>query len=326
MKKILWCTVLISIFLCGCSKNNRTDIEINRIKENIESEKNSEQIEQMQYSTEFATNLYKHVVDETTGESKYGLLLGENITYSGKNIELGADLYVNMGNDRYTDIPLLCMLLLDGKMIPFSIDNKEEADIQYISIQNGEEKMYPLNFKPVGVSDTEIKKLLFIAIPFYNYENTTIFENDILYCEKNIVSLAGELVSEDYESGIGYFIERDLEKIYNKSLKEISEYNGELTDYIIQNDDSKIYYMGDYDSGEYETFLFCDGQLYGGFDNRYYLKWSKAEEGYVNKEIDMGSVNSGRHILFTMTVCFNDDGGVRAVVKAINKEVIVNET
>lgn len=326
--KIRFCYIfllLAVIWNCtGCNSEPRGS----ETKENIGNRDTEQEVTSAdrQYSTEFATNIYKCVVNPATGQKKYALYLGENIVYSGEPLEIGVKLYAKMGDSSYDKIPVLCMLILDGKMIPFSLDGDENGMLHTLTIKNAAEGMYSVIFTPYGVSGQEPKQLLFMAIPFYDKKEVTIFENDILACQKKIISEGGELPPEIYEPGSGYIFTEDLYSIYQKNIQDISDHAGEVMDYIIQSDNGELHYTADtaYEPGQYLTILVCDGELYNGFDDRPYLLWEKKEGGYMDKQIKTEGLTKGKHTIFAVTVDFTNDNFCM-VRKAMNTEVGINE-
>jgi hypothetical protein len=302
--------------LGGCSEKEEVEnVSIHHDEETVTEEK--------MYMSNFSINFEKIVVDEESGETKYEMFLDDDIVYNGTDVQLLTYFTIGMGSPDYEEIPLMAMLLLDGKYIPFSIDDNEETKIHYFETINGEEQTYTLKFKPYGVSKTERKEIQFIIIPFYSKKDTALQENDILEIKKGIISESEDLEIEESMTEISYEIIEDLKQKYNKDLHEISPYNGAIFDYIIQNEDGSVYYMGDYDNGSYSTYLFCDGELYNGFDNQYCMNWTKKQEGYVNKAIDTSGLSKGEHTLFAVTVSYNEDGTILNAMKAMNTNITI---
>lgn len=128
--------MLLLAVIWNCTGCN-TEPTGSETKENIENRDTEQEMTSAdrQYSTEFATNIYKCVVNPATGQKKYALYLGENIVYSGEPLEIGVKLYASMGDSSYDDIPVLCMLILDGKMIPFSLDGDENEMLHALIIK-----------------------------------------------------------------------------------------------------------------------------------------------------------------------------------------------
>lgn len=282
------------------------------------------QLESTGYTLSYLTNFYEYVWDETTEKYKYGRFLGEDITYRSKDTNLAVSLSLDMGKSDYKDISMLCIMLLDGQLIPFSMSDENKQLVNYITQENGREVKYHLDFTPYGINMEEEKELIFAAIPFYDNEKVEIYENGVLYHSKKIISESEEISRDEYKEGAGYLFD-EVENMYGKPIWEISEYNGEISDYIIQKDDGKIYYMADYMDGEFVTFLFCDGKLFSGFDGEYYLKWNENSQSYLNKEIDVSSLDEGKHILFAVTVDITGNNILFGVNKSMNKEVKINE-
>lgn len=321
MKKVSILILIMSILFTGCSgKSSYTDkgTEIKATEEKTDEEQSSENTEG--FSTNLSSNLYKTQIDSDTGERKFGLFLGENILYEGNEVEIGAGVCADMGLESYTEIPILCMLVLDGRLIPFSVDGSSNEITHKLSVNNAEEKRFTLKFMPYGVSENEEKQLLFIAVPFYDKNSVELYENDLLYCAKKIESLNGNLDAENYQEGKDYFFEDDIKTYYGQELPQVSEYYGEVFDYLVQTEKGELYYIADYPEGKYETIIICDGELYNGFDGCPYLIWDKKENGYMNKKIDLTNLEKGSHVLSVITIDNNYQDNYM-VFKSMNMEV-----
>ena len=320
MKKIIWYAIIILCVFCACTRKENYE----KIDETETGTDATSQLESTGYTLSYFTNFFEYVLDETTGQYKYGRFLGENIKYRGEDTNLAVGLSIDMGKSDYKDISMLCIMLLDGQLIPFSMSDENKQLVNYITQENGREVKYHLDFTPYGINMEEEKELIFAAIPFYDNEKVEIYENGVLYHSKKIISESEEISRDEYKEGARYVFD-EVENMYGKPIWEISEYNGEISDYIIQKDDGKIYYMADYMDGEFVTFLFCDGKLFSGFDGEYYLKWNENSQSYLNKEIDVSSLDEGQHNLFAVTVDITEDNILFGVNKSMNKEVIINE-
>lgn len=325
MKKVSILILVMSILFTGCNgKSSYTDkgTETKLTAENTDDGQSSENKEG--FSTELSSNFYKTQVDSDTGERKFGLFLGENILYEGNEVEIGAGIRADMGLESYTEIPVLCMLVLDGRLIPFSVDGSPNEITHRLLVNNAEEKKFTLKFMPYGVCENEEKQLLFIAVPFYDKNSVELYENDLIYCAKKIESSKGNLDAENYLEGKDYFFKDDIESYYGQELPQISEHYGEVFDYLVQNEKEELYYVADYPEGKYETIIICDGELYNGFDGCPYLIWDKKENGYMNKKIDITGLAKGSHVLSVITIDNNYQDNYMAF-KSMNKEVNVDD-
>lgn len=172
--------LLLSTILSSCGNiNDYTNDEMNLVQNsNVSVEKEVSCI----------ANIYKCVKDEQTGKEKYGLLLNESLVYQGGVFSIGASMYIKNEMIDDKDISILCVLLLDGVPIQYSIDGSKSAVMQYIMLQNGVEKRIKIDFIPDGLSEKS-KNIVLLGIPFAEKEKITIYENDILYCAQKIVSL-----------------------------------------------------------------------------------------------------------------------------------------
>ena len=164
--------LLLSTILSSCGNiNNYTNDEMNLVQNSNAS---------VEKEVSCIANIYKCVKDEQTGKEKYGLLLNEPLVYQGGTFSIGASMYIK--NEMIDDkaISILCVLLLDGVPIQYSIDGSKSAVMQYIMLQNGVEKRIKIDFIPDGLSEKS-KNIVLLGIPFAEKEKITIYENDILY-------------------------------------------------------------------------------------------------------------------------------------------------
>lgn len=325
MKKLFCAILLILPLLCSCKNSKENEITTETISTSESDIETTTSADNSEHSVSYYTNFYEYVLDENTGQSKYGRFLGEPITYRGEDTNLVVSLNMNTGNSECKDISMMCIMLLDGQLIPFSINGEDKQLVNYIIHKNNTEVKYHLDFIPYGISTTEEKELYFVAIPFYLNNKLEIEDNYILYNSHHIISESEDLSREEYKDGAWHFT-NDVESVYGKPIWEICEYydNGSIYDYIIQKDDGEINYLANYDDGEFVTFLFCDGKLFNGFDGEYYLKW-RVEQSYLNKEIDVSSLDKGNHLLYVVTVDITRDHDFFAIQKSMNKEVIIYE-
>lgn len=318
MKKIFCCLCLI-MFLCGCGKNKAMDTDISTKNLQVE-EKDDGDISVQKQSGGFI-NCYQVVKDEENGTTKEGLILENLLEYDDSKINLGVSITFFF-DESYEQIPVLMMLVLDDRLIPFSMSGKEEDLFHEFVIESNKEYYTYIDFLPIGVSNIEEKNISVVVIPFYNKSEITIGENDILKHTMRIISQKESIEAESYNLSDDYFI-ADMTTVYQKELHEISKYNKIVTDYLLFDAEGSFYYSGDYLAGEYVTFLFCDGKLYPGFNGEAYFLWEKEDDNFVHHKIDLEDLEKGKHIFFTVTFERNTDK-CRAK-KSMNCEVQIDE-
>lgn len=307
--------LVLCVLLSACengskiSNNTNTSEEISDVNEGKE--------------VTYLTNLYKCVIDNKTGEEKYGLLLNEPFVYNGENLSIGAGMYIKNEMIEDKDISVLCLVLLDGIPIPFSVEDNEQDIFQNVVLQNGVEKRIKLGLKPYGVSE-EKKSLIFLGIPFVYKEKIEVYENDILYCVKEIVSDSGSLSIKNERPQYEYDYIDNISEIIQSVIMDTDTSNGQeqyIHNFIYSNN-NQYFFTSDINEGKNETLLFCDGKLYSGFGGSAYFLWEGKNE-YVNMEIDTSELSEGKHIMFAVTI-ENKDGFV-TVNKSLNMEVNVHE-
>lgn len=158
------------------------------------------------------------------------------------------------------EVEFLCILLVDNHIIPFYTNDQDMDTGQYIQCRNGVEKIVEIHFQPYGVKEN-ISSLVFVGIPYYNNKNTkNMIDNQMIYCKKFIRSTGSQKEIQEMNIKQNYFSTDDTVELFAKELYEISLFNGSLKDYIIQQPDGSIYYMGDYEQSEGFTILFLDGR------------------------------------------------------------------
>lgn len=305
--------LVFSVLLSSCGRSN----ESTQIS-NVETEQNMDTKEVI-----CLTNLYKCVIDEKTGKEKYGLLLNEPFVYKGSPFSIGASLYINNEITEDKDISVLCLLLLDGIPIPFSMDDNKLDILQSVVLQNGIEKKVKIDTEPYGVSK-ESKNLIFLGIPFANKENNEVYENNILYCTNDIVSEKENLpvkgselqYKSDYIDNIDEMIENVTSGTDNSNGQ-----NRYIHNFIYTSED-KYFFTSDINEGKNETILFCDGKLYEGFDDSSYFLWEGKSE-FINMKIDTSKLTAGKHIMSVVTIQDND--GFITASKSLNVEVDIHE-
>lgn len=297
---------------CGNPSKNNTN--------ETEAQQNSEvyEVEEVTYMA----NMYKCVKDEQTGKEKYGLLLKEPLTYKGEDFSFGASMYIQNRKLEDDNIPVLCILLLDGIPIKFSIDGNEQGISHEVMLQNGVETRFKIELQPYGVTE-EPKDLVLLGIPFAKKEKITVYENTVLCCSNEIVSASGSLKGDKKKktkcSYVGDISEVILSEIEAQGLENGQE---QYINNYIYSDNTDYYFTSDISEGENETLLFCDGKLFAGFDKSEYFFWEGKGE-YVNMKLDMETLTNGAHTFFAVTI--ENVDGVISANKSLNKEINVNE-
>ena len=306
---------LLSTILSSCGNiNDYTNDEMNLVQNsNVSVEKEVSCI----------ANIYKCVKDEQTGKEKYGLLLNESLVYQGGVFSIGASMYIKNEMIDDKDISILCVLLLDGVPIQYSIDGSKSAVMQYIMLQNGVEKRIKIDFIPDGLSEKS-KNIVLLGIPFAEKEKITLYENDILYCAQKIVSLYDNNLECDEIIQPTYNYIESIDEVIRDEIKEqglIYEQEKYIHNFIYSNEVGE-YFTSDIKEGKNETLLFCDGKLFPGFDKKEYFLW-QGKDKYINMEVNTETLSKGEHVMFVVTVECIDD--YITAGKSLNRKVYINE-
>lgn len=306
--------LLLSTILSSCGNiNNYTNDEMNLVQNSNAS---------VEKEVSCIANIYKCVKDEQTGKEKYGLLLNEPLVYQGGTFSIGASMYIK--NEMIDDkaISILCVLLLDGVPIQYSIDGSKSAVMQYIMLQNGVEKRIKIDFIPDGLSEKS-KNIVLLGIPFAEKEKITIYENDILYCAQKIVSLYDNSECDEIIQPTYNYIE-SIDEVIRDEIKEqglIYEQEKYIHNFIYSNEVGE-YFTSDITEGKNETLLFCDGKLFSGFDKKEYFLW-QGKDKYINMKVNTDTLSKGEHVMFVVTVECIDD--YITAGKSLNRKVYINE-
>lgn len=333
MKKILWCTVFLLLFLSGCAKSDEA-MEPQREEGDLSdaadaftqtdtSEYDTAGENMAERSSQWSANGLSPQENPYNGEQQYVSFYGEDIVYAGDPIELGMSVEIAiqpLDNDR---IPLLCMVLIDGQPVPFSLGTGEADVVQYTELQNGEQAILPLLIEPENISQGETKQLLFVGIPFYDKADNGSLENDILSWEHNLYAQAEAAGGEPAALGrLTVLSEDDVEELYAADVHEIFPDREMIRDCIMQNKEGDWYYLGGYEQGRGRTYLICDGLLFDGFpDGQYSILWEDETEGYGQEKIDISSLAEGSHLLTAFTVEYGQS--TLWIKKSVNREVVI---
>lgn len=323
-------TLILAMCLCSCGKdsNKKSDAKTDNITNPTENNNvNDNEIDDMEQVTDVNTNddsnsltsgLYINFY-QYTDEEKKDKKIYDDFIFIGQKMNFEMSTTINLAGYNSDTIEVMAMVLVDNLPVPFVLENSDEKIINVFEITNGEELKQNFSFTPKNIkSDESIMTVL--LIPCYNQMTTDIYNNSVILQSKYLSSEVETAKGQEIVYSNDYIQIEDTTELYGKTLNEISEYNGFICDFILENEDGKLYYMGDKQEGDYITYLFCDGELYGGFDGLEYFAWKKQESGYVNKEIDINGLASGKHYMFAVT-CKNTDGVMSVVEKSLNTEI-----
>lgn len=316
IRKELFILLAVCFLCCSCSGISDGKADNTNVKSDTDVTDNVKEVTAL-------ANLYKYSVDVDTGKEKFGMLLKENFVYTGEELLIGAGMYINNEMTEEENIPVLCMLLLDGNPIPFSVNGNESSVLQKDVLENGVEKKVKLGFMPYGVSDND-KSLMFIAVPFFDKANIQIYENDVLCCMKKIESECGDLEWNGINNECEYNYIDDISMIKQKVFEKTDISNGwdeYVVNYIYKDDNGDYYFTADYQNGKYKTMILCDGNLYHGFDGGESFEW-EGGTGYIHKKINTDSLALGKHIMSVITIEDNDN--YYSVKKSLNTEVEIS--
>lgn len=323
MKKKIYVVLIIFPLLCSCS--NKGEFENKSTNEDLEYQSNIEtEDDSLTQGMDMGINIQKVRRDESTGEIQFGSLLGKEIVYSGEELEFGLTMYMNGASKDVKNVTLLTMLMVDNEFVPFSYDEGEKAVLHKIEIEKATDIQKLISFKPDNLEKDKLYNFMFIGVPLISSYVHQEDEIHVMNFSGKIKSNVESTENDNDTSSMcieGYFFDT-CKNVYNKELHEISEYNGIVMDYILQNEKGDLYYMGDYQEGNYITLLFCDDKLYNGFNgcNRLYVE--KNLEGQVHMKIDMTSLTEGSHTFYAVTIGMDNEGTVMDCLKSIKTEVV----
>lgn len=301
MKKIIKKLILL-FCLALCITDNLTACSRSDIKKTKSNTETGYKI------TWYANVLQKNISNEYEVTDK--------IICNSEYNDAGVRIVYAREDKKSIEIPVMYMILIDGKPVEFSIDNKEKNDIQYINIINGEDKIFPVNFKSVGDNISE-HSMVFLAVPYYNIKTQELSDNTIMYCKKTISNEIDISDKDILQTDTEYKMADSTMKICGKELYEISEYNGSVKDYLIYDND-KIKYIGDYPNKNGKTYIVVDGKFYKENDILYCLEWQNNKR-YVYKEFTMCDLLSEKHIIFAITIMEDE---IVVAHKSFNEEII----
>lgn len=329
MKKALICIVAVVVIGCGVFMLKDQSVNLNKETEIQSTEKISEENLTEEQETISSKNddsqitvgtfgvLKKCKIDPETGKKMYGTILDGKLSYEMGNMQIGASTIFTLNGLDISEIPVVSMLLLDGNFIPFSMDGSSYKELHEYTMKNNEESFVNIEFLPLGVSETEEKKLWFITIPFYDSADVSEYQNLVNSACADIQSKGGPLKIQDINKSDEYTLNEDLKQFGNYENDIINEVNM-YKDCVIQTDDGEVWFIAKHDKGKHTTLLFCDGKRYEGFDGTDSLIWENDKDSYVIKKIDISGLSTGKHTLFSVTLDDNE------VYKSTNRGVDIN--
>ena len=326
MKKIMLGIIITMSLLCGC--DNEKDNVINDKETTSESETES-QDSNIDVNRGIGTflNIYKITRDEATGEIKYSYFLDDYISYDGNKIELGIAMYIDPVSNKYDTVKAMSMMVVDDQLVPFTIDDSEEKLVHNITLENAKEARKLISFSPNNLEKGEEQEWAIILVPLLEEYNHVPDEAMAAFYHKKITSTVEKTntVDKDYFDK-DYFYDT-TKNVYDKELYEICKYNGAVRDYILLGKDNKWYYTSDqHVGGKVVTLLFCDGELYDGFNGKYSLLIDKTMDGQqVHKEIDTLKLTSGKHEIFAVILTYDENNEFKDAHKSLVGEISIDK-
>lgn len=298
MRKVVLVGLLIIILVSGCQmdKNNNIVRGIGNAEETSNSDNDNNTIAGMQekYRVKWRANM----LDGCEADA----VPIEKIVYSGDRIHIGASVIWEDESKDSVSLKMLCCLMLDGKLIPFSVEDGNEDEINYITVQNGAEQRVSVEFYPYGLTAQETA-LIFICIPYYEkMETEDMSENLMMYCKKMIRSDAGDTESLPLEKSENYFITDNTVDTYGKKLYEISSYNGSLKDYVLQDKNGDVYYLGDYQETQGMTYLMVNDEFLKHDQKNFCIDWNNHQGKFINYKIEKSAFLAEKNKVFAITV------------------------
>lgn len=326
-------TILITLVACSNSEVDNKSSEESSSVDNIETtteETNNDKITNFQ-ETSFNLNLYKR-------EYKNGEYKVSNLTvpadYDGNPLEYliksSFSLTTMDGKNFDAEVEYVLFLQIDGKLVPFSLNESEEKMFYQITMKTNEEQEWKINFEPYGAKKGETHAAYMQIIPLGEYslecsnalyqtgnllnniqqklEYTALVDSDKGYEDKEVNSECYQSVENFYGDKL---MDSELKYVENavENKEEINSdfmFNTDLgLSYTSLKYGTKTYMDEAKEQINYTSILICDDQIYEGFDGEVYLNW-KAKEGTVlNYLIDADKLEAGEHEMYT--ILFNND-------------------
>ncbi len=299
--------ILIILLTLSTTYNFTACDKSSEIKKNNRNQNDKKQ-------TGYEITWYANILQKKTSD-EYEVT--DKIICNNENCNVGISIVYTREDRENIEISMLCMLLIDGCPVEFSIDKGMKDNIQYVNIINGKEIIYYVNFDTIGDKLSE-HDMVFLAIPYYENITDNISENTIMYCKKTLINEMDIPDKDMLKIDNEYKTAESTLEICGKELYEISEYNGSVKDFLLCENDN-ITYIGDYPDKNGKTYIFIDGKLYEENNNVYCLKWNNDNKRYVYKEYNISELSPGRHIAFAVTIMENE---IVVARKSFNEEII----
>lgn len=297
MSKWLSGSMLILIVLCvlsGCDDKKQVktgDLSVDSCEPEYSKEAGDDR---------FMLEWYVNMLETDTGSTEPEPIM--SVDYTGGDVKTDIDIDYARNDKEKEEIEVLCMMLVDGIPVPFSVDGGDKKVTNPVDIINGTGKKITVEFYPFGI-DEQYKDLIFIGVPFYSADETkSMDDNTVLYCKKQIRSLAGKTDALEKSASTDFTVTDSTMEMYGKELYDISKYNGGLRDYILKDINGNWYYMGDYKESEGYTYILDNGEIADVFSGASYLRWKSDDGRFVNAGINIGDPEGETHHIFAITV------------------------
>ena len=317
MKKLVIGILIAMLSLCGCDKepekiNNNTETVPETTSQISGGHNVDPNMGIMVYQ-----KLYK-VKKEENGDIKCGSFIEDNINYDGNKIELAIDMSVTSGKDLSGMMEAMVLMVVDKQLIPFSVEGSKEAIIHKVELENTVTARKFISFSVDSINTGEEKEWAVLLVPLLEEYAHVPDEVVVGVCDRNLVSSVAGTDAEMELCDKGYFYDA-VENLYGKSLFEICQYNGVVKDFILQGEDGKWYYTLDSRSTDtLVVMLFCDGELYNGFDGKSNLYIDKTvEQQQLHKEIDTSMLTAGKHEMMAIILEYDDEGNISGARKSL---------
>ena len=318
MKKLIIVILVAMLLLCGCDKepektNNSTEIVPETTSEISGGHNVDPNMGIIVYQL-----LYK-VKHEENGDIKYSAFIEDNINYDGNKIELALDMSITSGKYLSGMMEAMVLMVVDNQLIPFSVEGSEEAIVNKVELENTVTARKLISFSIDNLNNGDEKEWAVLLVPLLEEYAHIPDEVMVGYCHRNLVSsVDGTDKDENELCSEGYFYDT-VENIYGKTLFEICQYNGVVKDFILQGTDGKWYYTLDSRSTEnLVVMLFCDGELYDGFNGKSSLYIENTiEEQQLHMEIDTSMLAAGEHEMIALVLKYDDEGNLSGARKSL---------
>ena len=318
MRKIVVVLIVSMILLCGCNKGAEKVIDNNEIISETASKISGGHNVDPNMGIMVYQNIYK-VKKEENGDITCGSILGDNINYDGNKIELAMDMSITTGKDLGGMMEAMVLMVVDKQLIPFSMEDSKEALVHKVELENTVTSRKLISFSVNNILKGEEKEWAILLVPLLE-EYAHVPDEVVvgIYNKKIESSVDGTDIAEKELCKEGYFYDT-VENLYGKSLIEICQYNGAVIDFILQSKDGKWYYTLDSRSTEkLVVMLFCDGELYDGFNGKsgIYID-NTVEMQQLHMEIDTSKLEVGKHEIMALVLEYDDEGNFNGARKSL---------